>query len=53
MGPKPSQPQSGALCRPGLVAQLNMKHPLVRLAELIDWDEAKRTFAASRSSSGG
>ena len=34
MGPKPSQPQSGELFRPRLDEQLNMKHPLVRLAAL-------------------
>ena len=47
MGPKPSQPQSGELFRPRLDEQLNMKHPLVRLATLIDWAEIERTFAVS------
>ena len=47
MGPKPSQPQSGELFRPRLDEQLNMKHPLVRLAALIDWVEIERTFAVS------
>ncbi len=47
MGPKPSQPQSGELFRPRLDEQLNMKHPLVRLAALIDWAEIERTFEAS------
>ena len=39
MAPKPSQPQSGELFRPRLDEQINMKHPLVRLAALIDWTE--------------
>lgn len=50
MGPKPSQPQSGELFRPRLDEQLNMKHPLVRLATLIDWAEIERTLAVSFTS---
>ena len=53
MGPKPSQPQSGELFRPRLDEQLNMKHPLVRLAALIDWVEIERTFAVSFTSGRG
>lgn len=53
MGPKPSQPQSGELFRPRLDEQLNMKHPLVRLAALIDWAEIERTFAVSFTSGRG
>ena len=37
MGPKPSQPQSGELFRPRLDEQINMQHPLVRLATMMDW----------------
>lgn len=47
MGPKPSQPQTAELFRPRLDEQINMKHPLVRLAALIDWTEIERTFAVS------
>ena len=53
MGPKPSQPQSGELFRPLLDEQLNMKHPLVRLAKLINWAEIERTFATSFTSGRG
>ena len=53
MGPKPSQPQSGELFRPRLDEQLNMKHPLVRLAKLINWAEIERTFATSFTSGRG
>ena len=53
MGPKPSQPQSGELFRPRLDEQINMQHPLVRLATLIDWAEIERTFAASFTSGRG
>ncbi len=44
MGPKPSQPQSGELFRPRLDEQINMRHPLAKLAALIDWSEIERTF---------
>ncbi|GKT26444.1 hypothetical protein AVHM3334_21035 [Acidovorax sp. SUPP3334] len=50
MGPKPSQPQTAELFRPRLDEQINMRHPLVRLAALIDWAEIERTFAASFTS---
>jgi IS5 family transposase len=53
MGPKPSQPQSGELFRPRLDEQINMQHPLVRLAALIDWTEIERTFAVSFTSGAG
>jgi len=53
MGPKPSQPHSGELFRPRLDDQLNMQHPLVRLAALIDWAEIERTFAVSFTSGRG
>lgn len=53
MGPKSSQPQTAELLRPRLDEQLNMKHPLVRLAALIDWGEIERTFAASFTSGRG
>lgn len=41
------------LFRPRLDEQLNMKHPLVRLAGLIDWDEIYRTFAGHFTSGRG
>ncbi len=52
MGPKPILPQSGELFRQTLHEQINLKHPLVHLADLIDWDGidmvcAKR-FASGR-----
>lgn len=50
MGPKPSQPQTAELFRPRQDEQINMKHPLVRLAALIDWAEIERTFAVSFTS---
>ena len=53
MGPKPSQLQTVELFRPRLDEQLNMKHPLVRLASLIDWAEIERKFAVSFTSSRG
>ncbi|RDI24953.1 IS4 family transposase [Pseudacidovorax intermedius] len=53
MGPKPSQPQTAELFRPRLDEQINMKHPLVKLAALIDWAEIERTFAVSFTSGRG
>jgi hypothetical protein len=53
MGPEPSQPQTATLFRPRLDAQINMQHPLVRLAALIDWTEIERTFSASFTSGRG
>lgn len=53
MGPKPSRPQTAELFRPRLDEQINMKHPLVRLAALIDWAEIERTFAVSFTSGRG
>ena len=37
MGPKGKHPTTGDLFRQPLVDLINEKHPLVRLAELIDW----------------
>ncbi len=45
MRPKPSQPDSGELFRPRLDEQLNMRHPLVRLAGLMDWQQIEQHFA--------
>ncbi|KTT14957.1 transposase, partial [Pseudacidovorax intermedius] len=53
MGPKPSHPHTAELFRPRLDEQINMKHPLVRLAALIDWTEIERTFAVSFTSGRG
>lgn len=48
MDPKPSQPHTAELFRPRLDEQINMKHPLVKLAALIN---CPRLSACSRSSS--
>ncbi len=53
MGPKLSQPQTAELFRPRLDEQINMQHPLVRLAALINWAEIERTFAVSFTSGRG
>ncbi|MCX7257497.1 MAG: IS5 family transposase [Polaromonas sp.] len=53
MGPRPCIPQTGELPRPRLDEQLKMSHPLVRLAELINWDEIERSFGAHFTSSRG
>ena len=38
MGPKPSLPRNGELFSYPLREHLNLKHPLIRLCDLIDWD---------------
>jgi len=53
MGPKPAQPESGELFRSRLDEQINMQHPLVKLAALLDWSEIERTFAVTFTSGGG
>ena len=46
MGPKQPGPQSADLFRQPLIEQINGKHPLVRLAGLIDWKSIERSFGA-------
>lgn len=46
MGPKPAVPQSGALFQQTLLEMINPKHPLVKLADTINWAEIERTFGA-------
>ena len=53
MGPKPSQPQSDELFISRLDELINMRHPLIKLAALIDWAEIERTFAVSFTSGRG
>jgi hypothetical protein len=38
MRPKPDYPQSGKLFISSLREQVNLKHPLVKLADIIDWE---------------
>ena len=53
MGPRPRAPQTGELPRPRLDEQLKMSHPLVRLANLMNWEEIERSFGAHFASSRG
>lgn len=46
MGPKPVIAESGALFQQTLLEMINPKHPLVKLADVIDWEEIERTFGA-------
>ena len=39
MGPKANSPQSQDLFRAELMGQINLKHPLVKLAQLIEWQQ--------------
>ena len=53
MGPKPRIPEGQDLFRSRLDAQINMRHPLVRLAQLINWEEIERTFSVHFTSTRG
>lgn len=53
MGPKPATPATDELFISRLDELINMRHPLVRLAGLIDWAEIERTFGAHLSSGRG
>ena len=53
MPPKPSAPASADLFVSPLDELINMKHPLVRLAGLIDWAQIERTFSVSFTSTRG
>lgn len=53
MGPKHSQPHTAELLRRRLDEQINMKHPLLKQAALIDWAEIERTFAKPFTSGRG
>ena len=53
MGPQPSPPQTAELFRSRLDELLNMRHPLIRLAALIDWAEIERNFSMSFTSGRG
>ncbi|CBW77391.1 Transposase (plasmid) [Mycetohabitans rhizoxinica HKI 454] len=46
MGPK-TLVSEGDLFRQPLREQINLKHPLVRLADLIDWDRLSTAMSAS------
>ncbi len=37
MGPKGKHPSTSDLFQPPLAELINLEHPLVKLAELIDW----------------
>lgn len=46
MGPKTPVAHSSELFRQPLCEMLNAKHPLVKLADVIDWEEIERSFGA-------
>ena len=53
MGPLPSNPSSSELFRQPLIEMLNPKHPLVKLADVIDWPTIERSFGAHFASTRG
>jgi len=46
MGPKKPIPQTGDLFRHPLVEMINLKHPLVKLADVMDWELIENAFGA-------
>lgn len=46
MGPKTPMPEGDFFGQPRRV-QLNLKHPLIRLADLIDWDRLNAATSVS------
>lgn len=52
MGPK-TPVTEGDFFRQPLREQINLKHPLIRLAVLIDWDRLSTTMSAGFASSRG
>ena len=46
MGPKPRTPLESQPLRPRLDEQIDLGHPLARLAALIDWAQIERSFSA-------
>lgn len=53
MGPLPSNPTSSELFRQPLIEMLNSKHPLVKLADVIDWPTIEQSFGAHFASTRG
>ncbi|ODS94980.1 MAG: transposase [Lautropia sp. SCN 69-89] len=53
MGPLPSNPSSSELFRQPLIEMLNPKHPLVKLADVIDWPTIEQSFGAHFASTRG
>lgn len=53
MGPKGKHPSTGDLFQQPLAELINLKHPLVKLAELIDWSVFETRWAAFFSSRTG
>jgi hypothetical protein len=50
MGPKKTNQQSGELFRQTLREQINLKHPLVRLADLMNWQGIETVCTAECTS---
>jgi IS5 family transposase len=46
MGPRTHAAQTDELARPRLDEQLKMSHPLVRLPELMNWEQIERKLGA-------
>ena len=53
MGPLPSNPTSSELFRQPLMEMLKPTHPLVKLADVIDWPTIEQSFGAHFASTRG
>ena len=53
MGSKTHAPQTDELPRPRLDEQLKMSHPLIKLSQLMNWEEIERSFGVHFASNRG
>lgn len=53
MGPKKMGPQTGDLFRHPLVEMINLKHPLVKSTDVMDWELIEKAFGAHFASTTG
>jgi len=53
MGPTPITPQTAELFKQPLAEQINMRHPMVQLAGLIDWQALEQALSESFTSKRG
>ena len=53
MGAKKLGPQTRDMLRHPLVEMINLKHPLVKLAEVMDWDLIEKAFGSHFARSTG
>ena len=53
MGPKKPAPQTGDMFKHPLIEMINLKHPLVKLADVMDWELIENAFGTHFASTTG